>query len=238
MTMGHIAAVYKKQNKDTLKNKAIFLQFVIFPVMALILQYGVEIPGMPENYFMALFAIMFLGMAPLTAMSALLSEEKEAQTLTMLRMAGVTSGEYMLGAGGSLMGISLLGSLAFAAIGRLWGLELLAFLGAMAFGILISFLLGAAVGLLSPNQSAATSVTVPVMMIFSFLPMLAMFNDTVAGMARLTYTGQIHLLISQNLKNGSPAELLLVTGANGLAAAVLFFVAYRKNSCFRIQFKK
>lgn len=237
MTMGHIAAVYKKQNKDTLKNKAIFLQFVIFPVMALILEYGVEIPGMGENYFMALFAIMFLGMAPLTAMSALLSEEKEAQTLTMLRMAGVTPGEYMLGAGGSLMGISLMGSLVFAAIGRLWGWELLAFLGAMAFGILISFLLGAAVGLLSPNQSAATSVTVPVMMIFSFLPMLAMFNDTVAGMARLTYTGQIHLLISQSLKGGDAVEFFLVTGANGLAAAVLFLVAYRKNSFFRIQFK-
>lgn len=238
MTMGHIAAVYKKQNKDTLKNKAIFLQFVIFPVMALILEYGVEIPGMPENYFMALFAIMFLGMAPLTAMSALLSEEKERHTLTMLRMAGVTPGEYMLGAGGSLMGISLLGSLVFAAIGRLLGLELLAFLGAMAFGILISFLLGAAVGLLSPNQSAATSVTVPLMMIFSFLPMLAMFNDTVAKIARFTYTGQIHLLISQNLKGGNPVELLLVTGANGLAAGVLFLVAYRRNSFFRIQFKK
>ncbi len=237
MTMGHIAAVYKKQNKDTLKNKAIFLQFVIFPVMALILQYGVEIPGMDENYFMALFAIMFLGMAPLTAMSALLSEEKEAQTLTMLRMAGVTPGEYMLGAGGSLMGISLMGSLVFAAIGRLWGWELLAFLGAMAFGILISFLLGAAVGLLSLNQSAATSVTVPVMMIFSFLPMLAMFNDTVAGMARLTYTGQIHLLISQSLKGGDAVEFFLVMGVNGLAAAVVFLVAYRKNSFFHIQFK-
>ena len=231
MKGSHILAIYKKQNKDTLKNKAILLQFIIFPVMALILEYGVDIPGMQENYFMTLFAVMFLGMAPLTAMSSLLSEEKETRTLRMLYMAGVTPAEYMLGAGGSLLFISLLGSLAFGAIGGLWGWELIRFLGIMLWGILISFLIGGVIGLTTKNQSSATSVTVPVMMVCSFLPMLSMFNDTIAAVSKFTYTGQVHRLIS-GLQGPESAGAfpVVVLGANTLIAALLFLWAYRRNS--------
>ena len=227
LTGRHIRAVYGKQSLDTLRNKAILLQFLIFPLMALILEYGVEIPGMEEHYFVHLFAVMFLGMAPLTAMSALLSEEKETHTLRMLHLAGVTSAEYLLGAGGSLLTISLLGALSFGAIGGFGGMTLLRFLAAMTAGIFISLLLGGAIGLTAKNQSAATSVTVPVMMVFSFLPMLAMFNDAVAAAAKFTYTGQIHRFLCGAQAGESPWIFPAVLLGNALAAALLFAWAYR-----------
>lgn len=240
----NICAIGKKQNKDTLKNKSVFLQFIIFPIMAFVMENTVEVPGMPENYFVALFAVMFLGMAPLTAMATLLSEEKEKNTLRMLKLAGVTPAEYMLGAGGYLFGICFLGAVVFAANGAVRGRELPGFLAAMAFGILISLLIGAVIGLFARNQTAAASMMLPVMMIFSFLPMIAMFDKTIERIAGFTYTGQIHRLLSQtrgaadgilkageSLPSGGAPEVwqaVLVIGGNALAAGVLFLAVYKR----------
>lgn len=223
-----IWAICKKQNKDTLKNKAVFLQFIIYPVMAFVMEHSVEVEGMVPNFFTFLFAIMFLGMAPLTAMAALLSEEKEKNTLRMLKMAGVTSGEYMLGAGGYLFGICLLGALVFGLIGRLRGREFFTFLAIMAIGIFISLLIGAVIGTWSKNQMAATSISVPVMMIFAFLPMISMFNEEVKQVARFTYTQQIYQLLFDIRKLDISGETVAVILGNLVAAGILFVIAYRK----------
>lgn len=228
MELTHVWAICKKQNKDTMKNKAVFMQFIIFPVMAFVLEYAVEIPGMPENYFMNLFAVMFLGMAPMTAMATLLSEEKEKNTLRMLKLAGTTSVEYMLGAGGYLFLVCMIFALVFAGIGALQGGILLVFLAVMAAGIIISLLIGAVIGIRSKNQAAATSVAVPVMMIFSFLPMISMFNETVRKIGRFTYTGQIQGLLSQLSEQAIGGETAAVLAGNLLVAVFLFGIVYKK----------
>ena len=81
----HVTAILWKQCKDTLKNKTILIQFLMFPVMTVIMENAVEIPGMPEHFFVNLFAVMYVGMAPLTCMAAVISEEKEKNTLRVLR---------------------------------------------------------------------------------------------------------------------------------------------------------
>ena len=58
--INHIFAVLWKQLKDTLKNKAILIQFVMFPGLALVMEKAIEIPGMPEHFFANLFAIMYV----------------------------------------------------------------------------------------------------------------------------------------------------------------------------------
>ena len=90
----HICAILWKQLKDTLKNKTILIQFVMFPALTLI-------------------------------------------------MENVKPAEYLIGVG---------------------------------IYIWIICMIGVAIGTWSKNQMMATSVTVPVMMVFSFLPMLSMFN--------------------------------------------------------------
>ena len=75
-----ICAVWKKQVKDTLKNKVILIQFIMFPMLTAVMQNAMDIQGMPKNYFVTLFATMYIGMAPLTAMAAIISEEKECNT--------------------------------------------------------------------------------------------------------------------------------------------------------------
>ena len=100
--MKNIKAVFMKQMLDTVKNKTVFIQFLMFPIMAVIMENAVKIEDMPEHFFAKLFAVMFIGMAPLSSMSAIISEEKEKNTLRTLMMSSVkpwqdlVSGTYRL----------------------------------------------------------------------------------------------------------------------------------------------
>ena len=48
--------IIKKQLKDTLKNRTILIQFILFPIMTLVMENAIRIEGMPElflqNYFL------------------------------------------------------------------------------------------------------------------------------------------------------------------------------------------
>ena len=53
--MKNISVIFLKQLKDTLKNKAILIQFVMFPLMAVIMENSVKFEDMPEKFFVKLF---------------------------------------------------------------------------------------------------------------------------------------------------------------------------------------
>ena len=78
--MKNAGAVFLKQAKDTMKNKTILIQFVMFPALAVIMENFMSIEGMTEHFFVKMFAAMYVGMAPLISMSAVLAEEKEKYT--------------------------------------------------------------------------------------------------------------------------------------------------------------
>ena len=48
--MNNIVAIFKKQLKDTLRNKTVLIQFVMFPIMTLIMNNAIKIQEMPENF--------------------------------------------------------------------------------------------------------------------------------------------------------------------------------------------
>ncbi len=124
----HIRAILWKQLKDTSKNKTILIQFVMFPVLTLIMENAIRIENMPEHFFASLFAVMYMGMAPLTSMSAILSEEKEKNTLRVLLMTNVRPMEYLIGIGIYIWCICMLGAGIIAFAGQYTGSTLLHFL--------------------------------------------------------------------------------------------------------------
>lgn len=75
---------------------------------------------------------------------------------------------------------------------------------------------------------SATSVTVPVMMIFSFLPMLSMFNDKIAKVAKITYSEQIWILMSTLKNDGNYAQNIITIILNIILFGVLFSILYKK----------
>lgn len=229
----HIKAILWKQIKDTLKNKTILIQFVMFPVMTVIMENAIEIQDMPEHFFANLFAIMYVGMAPLTSVAAIIAEEKEKNTLRVLQMSNVKGGEYLLGNLIYIFVMCMTGSLVIGLAGGYEGKTLLAFLVIMAVGHIISAVLGAAIGVISKNQMSATSLTVPVMMVFSFLPMLSMFNETIAKVAKVVYSQQLHLLLQNIHKPELSGRGLSVLVVNAVVILSIFVAAYRRGFAAR-----
>ena len=226
--MKHISAILWKQLKDTLKNKTILIQFVMFPVMTIIMENGIEMEGMPEHFFATLFAVMFIGMAPLTAMSAIIAEEKEKNTLRVLLMSNVKPMEYLAGVGIYVFLMCMIGASVIAFAGGYKGAELLSFILIMAAGLLVSMFIGAVIVTMSKNQMMATSVMIPVMMIFSFIPMLSMFNDSIKKIGKFTYTQQMNVMLNNVDNLRLEAEQFLVIGVTVIVAIILFVFAYKR----------
>lgn len=224
----HIGAILWKQLKDTLKNKTILIQFIMFPVITLVMENTIELQRMPDHFFANLFAIMYVGMAPLTSMSAIISEEKEKNTLRVLQMCNVKFYEYLLGNGIYVISICMLGSLVIGMAGGYRGAQLGGFLLIMFLGQSISVLLGATVGILSKNQMAATAVTVPVMMVLAFLPMLSMFNETISKVAKFVFSSQLHMLLNDLGNISIGGETIGVLVCNTVLVLIMFVVAYGK----------
>ncbi len=218
--------IIKKQIKDTLKNKTVLIQFVMFPVLTLIFENAINIPDMPELFFTKLFSVMYMGMAPLVAVASIIAEEKEKNTLRVLTMANVKAWEYLAGIGIYVWAICMAGAVVIATTLPLDDIPF--YLGVMAAGFIISIAIGACIGIIASNQMAATSLSLPVMLIFSFMPMLAMFNDKIEKIAGIFYTQQIRELLGNMTFDGIKTETMLVVAVNALLALSLFFAAFKR----------
>ena len=225
----HVWAILWKQIKDTFKNKAILIQFLMFPAMTVIMENAIKIEGMPPHFFGNLFAVMYIGMAPITSMAAIISEEKEKNTLRVLQMSNVKAGEYLLGNALYILTICTLGSLVISLASGYTGKEVAYFMVISLVGHFISMLVGAAVGVASKNQMAATSLTVPAMLVFSFLPMLAMFNESIGKVAKFFFSQQLYLLLGNLSDLQITTETVAVLGGNLVLVIAAFVVAYKKS---------
>ena len=224
--MRNVVTIVKKQLKDTLKNKTVLIQFVMFPVLTLIFEHAINIPDMPELFFAKLFSVMYMGMAPLTAVAAIISEEKEKNTLRVLMIANVKPWEYLMGVGIYVWTICMAGAGVIAT--SFPAKDIPFYLAVMAAGFIISIAVGACVGIFAPNQMVSTSMVLPVMLVFSFAPMLAMFNDKIEKIARIFYTQQIRVLLNNMTFDGIKPENFAIVAVNALLAIILFFAAFKK----------
>ena len=218
--------IIKKQLKDTLKNKTVLIQFILFPIMTLIMENAIKIDGMPELFFTKLFSIMYIGMAPLTSVASIISEEKEKNTLRVLTMANVKPWQYLLGVGIYVWSICMLGAGVMAT--SLKKEDIPFYLLIMAIGFAISILAGACIGIFSKNQMTATSIVMPVMLVFAFSPMLAMFNESIEKVARFAYTQQLKSIMDNMTFSTVKADGICILAVNAMLMIVLFFIAFRK----------
>ena len=226
--MNNIAAIFKKQLKDTLRNKTVLIQFVMFPIITLIMNNTIKMQEMPENFFVNLFATMYIGMAPLTSIASIISEEKEKNTLRVLIMSNVKPYEYILGIGSYVWFACMLGGIVICAAGGYNLQTSIVFMGIMAIGILTSMLIGAIIGIGSKTQMMSTSIAVPVMMVFSFVPMLSLFNSTIEKIAKIIYSEQISRMLSQINSLQLDVVNIGVIVMNILIAAVIFIIIFKK----------
>lgn len=120
------------------------------------------------------------------------------------------------------------GTTVFAALGEYRRAAFAEFIAVMTAGIILSEIIGAVIGIFSRNQMSATSLTIPIMMVFSFVPMLSMFNESVKKFAAVIYSQQISELINGIGDSGGSAESIIVIAVNFAVGVVLFALAYKK----------
>jgi len=221
-------AVFVKQMRDILKNREILIQYILFPIMALIMTEMVakRNEDIPNNMFVIMFTAMFVGMTPLMTISSAIAEDRERKSLRFLVMAGVKPHEYVMGVGGFILIVSTIILVFFGLIGGFVGMALIKLVLIGMLGAIAAILLGAAIGISSQNQQKATSLATPASLIFAFVPMLAQFDDTIARVAHYLFTWQIGEII--NDVSLSIVQPLLIIVANAVVFAALFVFAYRK----------
>lgn len=228
MRMYHVHAIIRKQLKDTLRNKPTLVQFVMFPAIAAILTLSASEFQLPPRYFVNLFSVMYVCMAPILILSAIISEEKEKGSLRMLMMSNVKPMEYLLGVGTYVFVLCMTGVLIMGVIGRYPLEELPQYLVLNAGGILISSVIGALIGVVSDNQTAASGLSVPAMLITSFVPMLSMFNESIRSVGQFLYSQQIYEQISSGSTMSFSLQSCSIVLVNFAAVLALYIYMYKK----------
>ena len=226
--MRNIKAVFIKQAKDMFKNPMVLTMFIIFPLVALIMSELVAKSNddISNNMFVTMMAAIFIGMTLINTMAGILGEDIERKSLRFLIMAGVKPHQYLFGVGGFILLAATITSIIFTLIGNFTNIEILKFLIIMIAGAAASIILGASIGMLSKNQQVASSIGMPIAVIFGFTPMIASFNETVEKFASILYTQQINVIV--NDFSISLFKPLLVCLLNILVFLLIFVFAYKK----------
>ncbi|MCR5226918.1 MAG: ABC transporter permease [Eubacterium sp.] len=223
--MKNIGIIIKKQIKDTMKNTAVLIQFIIFPILTLFMENAIDIEDMPSQYFVKLFSVMAIGMST-TSVAAIISEEKEKNTLRVLMMSNVKPWEYLMGIGIYVWTICMVGAGLMATCVDCE--DVVFYLGIMGIGYMLSILAGACVGIYAKNQMSATSLAMPLMMILGFLPMLALFNEKIKSIAKFFYTQQIRTILDEMSFDSITRESVIIIVVNMIIVIASFFILFRK----------
>ena len=252
--MKNIKAIFYKQLKDTIKNPAVLVQFIIFPLLAWALSllmnvermaeemyaampYGTDfesiLAGMIENMpnMTTMQATVFAGMGLIPIVAGIIAEDIEKKSLRFLSMAGIKPSQYLLGVGGVIIFVSLFTSAAFSLIAGFTGLDFLIFMAAMMSGVAGSIVLGATFGIMTKNQQASAGITMPVALILGFGPIMAQMNPNIARFLHVFYTQQLNVIADYLTIGGIDTPLWQSFGimwANIAVLILLFVLVFRK----------
>ena len=222
-------AIFTKQAKDMLKNPMVLVMFIIFPAVAFFMKFFVPMPEndyFDTNMFVTMMASIFAGMGLITAASDVIAEDIERRSLRFLIIAGVKPHQYLIGTGGFFVLAGAITSVLFALIGGFSGMDFVKFMAIMIPGVTTSIILGTVIGMVSKNRQSATSLGMPVAVLVGFMPMMAIFNETVEKIASVLYTQQINVIV--NDFSAGLIRPLTVVALNITVLVIVFIITYKK----------
>ena len=230
-----LKALFKKDCKSCFGNKNILITLLLPIFFAIVYNFLLsDISELPGSYVLLLCSVMVLSILPLTALSAMIAEEKEKHTLRSLMLAGVKGMEFVTSKGLVCLLILIIESILLygvcgAGLSGFFGYFLIMLLASLA---IICF--GAVVGICSKDQMAAGTLGSPLMMLMLLPPIFGQFNDTVGKIAKLfpttsLYTVYPSLEAGDSLFTGDNLHALAVCLVWIVAGIIIFQVIYRRN---------
>ena len=217
----NIQAVFIKQIWDTLKNMQVLVLFIIYPAVAFVMIQAMGEQEESRYFFLSTFAVMHCVFTPVVSTAAVLSEEKEKNTLRVLILSGVKPLEYLFSIGFFVWMATQITGISFLLMAGCSPLQGAGLLFLFTAACVPSVILGMCIGMYARNMAAANALAVPVGMVFAFLPMLAFFNQTIEKAAQFTYSYQIGEAIR---KLGTSDEFLSWKLVIAAAYLIFFFI--------------
>lgn len=199
------SALFAKERKDFMKNKNVSIM-ALMP-LGFSLLYSNLFLSDPRSGILGKWEILSLclGMS-LVMMSGysigmMIAEEKEKMTLRTLLLSGVKPLEFFAGKAALTIMISVVINITMFFI---VGLDLSYLLGFVIISspmVIMMTLLGALLGVISPNQMATGVIGLPLMLLFLLIPSFANFNTTFFKIAAFLPTQRMNLMMQDLLQN-------------------------------------
>lgn len=222
-----IAALLKKDMKDTLKNVNCLIM-ILLPLFFVILYQSMDFGGehMPNDFIMLMGLQMNMALIPVSVVAMMVAEEKEKNTLRTLMLSNVKAGEFLVSKllVGYLMMQFVNLFIFFLTTNPISHLTL--FLLATTLCGTVVLLIGASVGLISKNQMSTGIIGAPVALLLLIPSMFASLSPEgfIAKLASfLPNDAMIHILA-----NGGSFRDYVVTIVWIVLTGLLFTLAYRK----------
>ncbi len=196
MSICHLNAILIKNIKDTLKNFQVLILFLVFPIIGFVMTQSIS--DVDGKFFISIFAAMHFIFTPIVVTASLVSEEKDKNTLRVLRMSGISSFEFFFSTTVFVLLFNTISGSAFIAMTNMDSAQIARFYIAGIIGCMISILIGLCVGTYVKSSSAANGVAVPLGMVFAFLPMLSSFNEGLQKVTKFLYGQQVSYIFGGN----------------------------------------
>jgi ABC-2 type transport system permease protein len=209
-----IGALLSKELKNVAKNANI-LFMCLLPLLFAVIFINVFKPGDSEGMSKGMVLNLCLGMNLVMSSSftvaMLIAEEKEKNTLRTLLLSGVTPMEFLTGKVLAALLISIVTNIALYFVIGMNAQFLPGYVLLTTLVTVCMIVIGAIVGIMSPNQMATGVTGLPVLMFLLMIPMFADFNEVLKKIAVFLPNYNLNLMLEKIL-SGSAAGAALSPG--------------------------
>lgn len=221
-----VRALVAKDVKDVLKNGNMLL-LSLLPILFTALYSSMDFGGekMPSDYVLTMGLLMNLCMVPISAMSMIIAEEKEKNTLRTLMLSNVSAAEFLLSKATVIFLLTQVSNLIIYFITGPESVGIGLFLVVTCLGSLCMMFFGALIGIVSKNQMSTGMLSAPVMLIMLLPAIFAMLNESIEKFARFTPS---YALIQLLASPPDAAFYIAVIAVWTLIVGLLFALVYRK----------
>lgn len=231
-SMRRVTALCKKEIRDFSKNMNVFI-ICLLPLALSVVYSQMPAEYMGKGHVMSLSLTMNLVLVGSFAISMLIAEEKEKNTMRTLFLSSVSPMEFLLGKA-IVIGTFLL--VTNTAMFFLVGMELQHLLSYSLVACAVGFImlvLGAVIGLIAENQMATGVVGMPLLMGFLMVPLFAELNTNLQRFANLIPTFHMQemlhkLFIGNPLGTGYSMHIVAIAAWIVLSTLIFIYVYNKK----------
>lgn len=208
-----LKALTKKEFKDFFKNMNVSLMCIL-PIILVLLFVNMQKTNQSQDYDQ--FQVLNLGLSinlvfvSTFAISMLIAEEKEKNTLRTLMLSSVRPLEFLIGKAIVILTFSILSN---AVIYMIVGLETVYLISYLLWTILVTFimmLIGGILGLVAKSQMSTSILGLPVIFGFMIIPLFSQVNESFESLSKLLPNYNLNIILIQVI-NGQGYQNILAS---------------------------